>query len=163
MNTLLLVASTIAGAIMATIMIFVRKKASERPASVKKIIIPPLFMSTGALMFLFPEFRISSSQVAEALAVGVFFSIFLIITSKFEVRDGKIYLKPSKFFIGVLAGLLLLRVTIKLIIGQSISFGETSGMFFVLAFGMIVSWRVAMLYKYMKLEKEMDTTKAPLS
>ncbi|SDJ00007.1 CcdC family protein [Salimicrobium halophilum] len=162
MNTFLLVGSTFVGAMMATVMIFVRKKASERPASVKKIIVPPLFMSTGAFMFIFPIFRISFSQVLEALAVGIVFSVFLIVTSNFEVKGGSIYLKPSKLFIGVLAGLLLLRITFKLIIGQTISFGETSGMFFVLAFGMIISWRLAMLYKYVKLEKEMETTKAPL-
>ncbi|SIS37365.1 CcdC family protein [Salimicrobium flavidum] len=162
MNTFLLIVSTFVGAVMAVVMIFVRKKASERPASIKKIILPPLFMSSGALMFVFPMFRISASQVVEAFAVGVLFSVFLIFTSRFEVWEGRIYLTPSKLFIGVLMGLLAFRIVFKLIIGQVISFGETSGMFFVLAFGMIISWRLAMLYKYIKLEKSMETTKAPL-
>ncbi|PBB04599.1 MULTISPECIES: CcdC family protein [Salimicrobium] len=162
MNTFLLIASTIVGAFMAVTMIFVRKKVAERPASIKKIVLPPLFMSSGALMFLFPVFRISLSQVLEALSVGVVFSVFLILTSRFETRGGEIYLKPSRLFIGVLFGLLAFRVVFKLIIGQTISFGETSGMFFVLAFGMIVSWRIAMLYKYLRIQKSLETTKAPL-
>ncbi|TGB04661.1 CcdC family protein [Halobacillus salinus] len=148
-----LIASSIVGAIMATGMIFIRLRAAKKPASVKKIILPPLFMSTGALMFVVPVFRVSFSQVLEALAVGVIFSIFLIRTSRFEVRDGDIYLKPSKAFIGILFGLLGLRIVLKLVIGQTISFGETSGMFFLLAFGMILSWRLAMLKEYIRLEK----------
>ncbi|RWZ60393.1 cytochrome c biogenesis protein CcdC [Halobacillus fulvus] len=150
------IASTVAAACMAVGMIFVRMRAAKKPASVKKIILPPMFMSTGALMFVFPVFRVGWSQVAEALLVGIIFSIFLIRTSKFEVREGDIYLKPSKAFVGILFGLLALRIVLKLIIGQSISFGETSGMFFLLAFGMIVTWRLAMLKEYLKLEKSMN-------
>ncbi|MCA0969035.1 cytochrome c biogenesis protein CcdC [Halobacillus litoralis] len=152
------IASTVMAAIMATGMIFVRLRAARKPASVKKIILPPLFMSTGALMFLFPMFRVSFTQVLEAMAVGAVFSIFLIRTSKFEVREGSIYLKPSKAFIGILFGLLVLRIILKLVIGQTISFGETSGMFFLLALGMILTWRIAMLRQYIRLEKSITNT-----
>ncbi len=151
-SPLFLILSTIVAAIMASTMIFVRMKASEKPASVKKIILPPLFMSTGALMFIFPMFRVSFGDVVEALTVGVIFSVFLIKFSKFEIRDNDIYLIPSKSFVFILLGLLLLRIIIKLIIGSKISFGETSGMFFLLGFGMIFTWRIAMLYKFMKLK-----------
>lgn len=151
-----LAASTIVATFMAITMLFIRLKASKKPASVKKIILPPLFMSTGALMFLFPVFRVDMLQVLEAVLIGIVFSIFLIKTSKFEIRDHNIYLIPSKAFIFILFGLLLVRIVSKLVIGATISFGETSGMFFLLAFGMIVSWRLAMLYKFKKLEKELE-------
>jgi membrane protein CcdC involved in cytochrome C biogenesis len=154
-----LIASTIIAAGMATGMIFVRLRAAKQPASVKKIILPPFFMSTGALMFVFPMFRVQWSQVLEALLIGIIFSIFLIRTSKFEVRDEEIYLTPSKAFIFVLFGLLILRVVFKLIIGQHVSFGETSGMFFLLAFGMIITWRLAMLRQYLHLEKNIKLKK----
>ncbi|ARI77410.1 CcdC family protein [Halobacillus mangrovi] len=154
-----LIASTIVAAGMATAMIFVRLRAAKRPASVKKIILPPLFMSTGALMFVFPVFRVEWTQVLEALVVGALFSVFLIRTSKLEVREGDIYLKPSKAFIFILFGLLVLRIVLKLVIGQTVSFGETSGMFFLLAFGMILTWRLAMLKQYLRLEKTLDTKK----
>jgi len=152
----LVVASTIVAVFMAVTMIFVRMRAARKPASVKKIILPPLFMSTGAFMFLAPEFRVGWQQVLEAMVVGVFFSIFLIKTSKFEIKGEHIYLKPSKAFVLILVGLLIVRTGIKLIIGSRVSFGETSGMFFLLAFGMILSWRLAMLYKYKKLEKQLN-------
>lgn len=154
-----LIASTIIGAGMATGMIFVRLRAAKQPASVKKIILPPFFMSTGALMFVFPIFRVQGSQVLEALLIGIIFSIFLIKTSKFEVRDGEIYLTPSKAFVFILISLLILRVVFKIIIGQDVSFGETSGMFFLLAFGMIITWRLAMLRQYLQLEKNIETKK----
>lgn len=151
----LLIASTAVAAFMAVTMIFVRLKAAEKPASIKKIILPPLFMSTGLLMFLLPEFRVNGIQVLEAICVGMFFSIFLIKTSKFEIRKRNIYLIPSRSFAIILFGLLFFRIIIKLVIGSNVSFGETSGMFFLLALGMIVTWRLSMLYKYIRLEKEL--------
>src|SRR5699024_8347901 len=126
---------------MATTMILVRMRASEKPASIKKIILPPLFMSTGALMFLFPMFRLQFSDVLEALLVFILFSLYLIKFSIFEIKNNEIYLIPSKAFIFILFGLLILRIIIKLIIGSNISFGETSGMFFFLGFGMIFTCR----------------------
>lgn len=157
------VASTVVAMFMAITMIFYRLKVAEKPASVKKIILPPLFMSTGALMFLFPIFQVSWLQAIEALAVGMFFSIFLIKTSKFEIRNQNIYLIPSKAFAFILFGLLGIRIIAKLILNSQISLGETSGMFFLLAFGMIATWRLAMLYKFKKLETkfENDIKKAP--
>ncbi|WP_077326448.1 CcdC family protein [Virgibacillus siamensis] len=151
-----IIASTVVAAFMAITMIFVRLKAAKKPASVKKIILPPLFMSTGALMFVFPEFRVGWYQVLEAFSVGIIFSVFLIKTSKFEIRDNDIYLIPSKSFVFILFGLLAIRIIMKLMIGGTISLGETSGMFFLLAFGMILTWRLAMLYKYKKLEKQLQ-------
>ncbi|MFB4475451.1 CcdC protein domain-containing protein, partial [Oceanobacillus caeni] len=43
-----LISSTIVFAGMAVFMIFIRLKAAKRPASIKKIILPPIMMSTGA-------------------------------------------------------------------------------------------------------------------
>ncbi|MFG6148814.1 CcdC family protein [Halobacillus sp. B23F22_1] len=152
-----IISSSIMAAAMAVVMIFVRLRAAKRPASVKKIILPPFMMSTGALMFLFPMFRVEWTQVLEAVFIGAVFSIFLIRSSKFEVREGNIYLKPSRAFVFILFGLLILRIVLKIIIGSSISFGETSGMFFLLALGMILTWRIAMLKQFLRLEKTLPS------
>lgn len=151
-----LVASTVVAAFMAGAMIVMRLKAAKKPASIKKIILPPLFMSTGALMFIFPVFQVSWIQVLEAVVVGIICSFFLIKSSNFEIRDQDIYLIPSKAFAFILVGLLLFRIIFKLAVGSTISLGETSGMFFILAFGMIVTWRLSMLYKFVQLEKNMN-------
>lgn len=155
------IASMVVAVFMATLMIFVRMKMAKRPATVKKIILPPLFMSTGALMFIFPVFQITWLQVAEAFAVGIIFSIILIKISKFEIRENEIYLNPSKAFPFILFGLLAARLLLKLVVGAHISLGETSGMFFILAFGMILTWRLAMLYQFTQLKRKLEITEAP--
>lgn len=150
-----IIVSTIVAAIMATTMIFVRAKAAKRPATVKKIILPPLFMSTGALMFVFPTFHVTIYQVLESVGVGMICSIFLIRTSNFEIQGRDIYLIPSKAFIIIISSLLIIRIGVKLIIGQVIAFGELSGMFYLLALGMIGTWRIAMLVKFKKIERSL--------
>lgn len=149
------VITTIFGICMAIIAIIIRIRSTKKPASIKKIILPPIFMSTGFLMFMYEPARISYIQAAEAFAVGMIFSILLIKTSKFEIKNNDIYLKQSKVFIFVLFGLLLLRVSIKIIFGHTIEVFELAGMFFVLAYGMIIPWRVAMLISYKKMEKDL--------
>lgn len=160
---MMIILSSIFAVIMALIVMVVRVKSSEKPATSKKIILPPIFMSTGALMFLFPMFQVTVFEFWEAFAMGLFFSIFLIITSKFEVRDNQIYLKRSKAFIFILLGLLVLRIAIKTIMSSSVDYGALSGMFWILAFGMIVPWRVAMYISYRKLYNKLHSSNIQLN
>ncbi|WP_374723019.1 CcdC family protein [Peribacillus tepidiphilus] len=148
--------STAFGIIMALIVLTIRMKASKKPVSAKKIILPPIFMSTGALMFIHPMFRVTPLEIVEALSVGLLFSILLIKTSNFEIRGEQIYLKRSKAFAFILIGLLIVRIVAKLILSSSIDVGELSGMFWILAFGMIVPWRIAMYLQYKKLCNEIN-------
>ncbi|KIL45039.1 CcdC family protein [Jeotgalibacillus soli] len=143
--------TTIAAIFMGTAVLIVRMKAAKRPVTAKKIILPPIFMSTGALMFIFPYFHVTYLEVIEALAVGMLFSLILIKTSKFEVRGDDIFMKPSKAFPFILIGLLVIRVIMKLMLSSTIEVGQLSGMFWILAFGMIVPWRVAMYMQYRRL------------
>ncbi|WP_102271352.1 CcdC family protein [Cytobacillus massiliigabonensis] len=140
---------------MAIFAMFIRMKAAKKPATAKKIILPPIFMSTGALMFIFPYFRVTPLEIAEAVIVGMLFSILLIKTSKFEIRDKDIYLKRSKAFLYILIGLLVVRMAGKLILSSTIDYGQLSGMFWILAFGMIVPWRIAMYINFKKLQQEL--------
>ena len=130
MNIVLL--SSIVAVCMAVGAMFIRLKAAKKPATLKKIILPPFFMSTGALMFVFPEFRLTPAEMLEAIGVGLFFSIFLIKTSKFEIRGQEIYLKRSKAFVFILIGLLVVRIVFKTYLSQSLDLGQLSGMFFLL-------------------------------
>ena len=138
---------------MGTMAAIVRSKAAKRPVSVKTIILPPIFMSTGALMFIFEEFRVAPLQIVEAIGIGMLFSIILIRTTNFEIRDKEIFIKRSKAFVYILFGLLIIRLIGKLLLSNTIDIGEIGGMFWILAFGMIVPWRIAMLVKYKKLQK----------
>jgi membrane protein CcdC involved in cytochrome C biogenesis len=150
----MMIASSIVAIFMGFLVLFIRMKAQKKPVSGKKIILPPLFMSTGALMFIFPFFRVTLGELLEALTVGMLFSILLIKTSKFEIRNNDIYLKRSKAFAFILIGLLIIRIVAKSILSTTIDYGALSGMFWILAFGMIVPWRIAMYIQYRKLYQE---------
>jgi len=147
----LLIGSTIMAVFMGTFVLVMRLKAQKRPVTAKKIIIPPLAMSTGALMFIFEEFRVTPIEILEAASLGAIFSIVLIKTSKFEWKENDIYLKASKAFPFILIGLLVFRIILKLVLANTVDVGELAGMFFILAFSMLVPWRIAMLVQYKKL------------
>lgn len=89
-----------------------------------------------------------------AFLIGTFFSMFLIKTSKFELQDNKVYLKRSKAFALILIGLLAIRTIMKLMLEQSVSLPQTASFFFILAFGMILPWRVTMYVTYRKLVRQ---------
>jgi membrane protein CcdC involved in cytochrome C biogenesis len=151
----MVVVSSIGAIGMAMLAMFVRMKAAKKPATLKKIILPPVFMSTGALMFVVPMFRVTFLELVEAVAVGLVFSLLLIKTSKFEIRENEIYLQRSRAFVFILFGLLILRIILKLILSSSIDYGELSGMFFILAFSMIVPWRIAMFLQFRSFQKKL--------
>lgn len=151
--------SVLIGILMATSIIIVRLKAAKKPTNAAKIILPPIFMSTGFAMFFAPEMRVPFSEAAIAFIVGGLFSIFLIKTSTFEVRGQHVYLKRSKAFIFILVGLLIIRTLIKIFLEKSvtISIPETSALFFILAFGMILPWRVAMYVMYKRMLRRISS------
>lgn len=152
----MLVASSVLAVVMGMIAIFIRMKAAKKPTSANKIMLPPLFMSTGAFMFVIPEFRVTFTELLEAVIVGMLFSILLIKTSNFEIRDDNIYLKRSKAFPIILISLLIIRIIGKVALSSTIDLGQLSGMFFVLAFSMIVPWRIAMYRQYRRLRAELS-------
>nr|WP_188697361.1 cytochrome c biogenesis protein CcdC [Pullulanibacillus camelliae] len=158
MPLLVEIISLLIGILFATSIIIVRLKAANQPTNSRKILLPPLFMSTGFLMFIAPQVRVSVVELLEAFLVGVIFSILLVKTSKFSVHDGDIYLKRSKAFIFILVGLLLVRTILKIVLEKdmNIDIGQTAGLFFTLAFGMILPWRIAMYVMYKRLEKQIN-------
>jgi membrane protein CcdC involved in cytochrome C biogenesis len=157
----LVIVTSIGAIFMAIFAMFIRMKAAKKPASAKKILLPPLFMSTGSLMYIFPEFRLTSIEIIESIMIGMLFSILLIKTSKFEVKGEEIYLKRSRAFIIILIGLLVIRIVAKWILSTTIDFGELSGMFFLLAFSMILPWRIAMYRDFKKLYLKINPSTGP--
>ncbi|MCU5745585.1 DUF1453 family protein [Staphylococcus sp. SQ8-PEA] len=139
--------------LMGIAVIIIRMKAQKYPVNEKKIILPPFFMATGALMYVVPYFRLTGLEILESIILGVLFSSVLIWTSKFEVQGSEVYMKRSKAFPIILIGLLVIRTVIKIFVSNTIEPGQLAGMFFLLAFSMIVPWRLAMLYKYKKLKR----------
>ncbi|WP_425388479.1 CcdC family protein [Domibacillus robiginosus] len=156
-------ASSVAAVVMGLGALFIRMKAAKKPTSARKIILPPLFMSTGALMFLFPMFRVTPLELLEAAAVGCVFSLLLMKTSNFEIRGQDIYLKRSKAFPVILMTLLVIRIIGKLVLSASIDVGQLGGMFFILAFAMILPWRLVMYKKYHTLKQQLPSQPMPIT
>ncbi|MBK3495214.1 cytochrome c biogenesis protein CcdC [Viridibacillus sp. YIM B01967] len=151
----MVIGSTVAVIFMGIMAMIVRARSAKKPANARKIIIPPIAMSSGALMFCFEYFRVPWTQVLEAVVVGLIFSTVLIATSKFHIVENDIFLKPSKAFFFILMGLLIVRTVAKVCLSGSFHLGELGGMFWILAFSMIVPWRIAMLVRYKKLERQL--------
>ncbi|MDO5374859.1 MAG: DUF1453 family protein [Staphylococcus rostri] len=149
-----LVFSIIVAFVMGAAVIVVRMKAQQYPVNAKKIILPPVFMSTGALMYVVPYFRLTNAEIIESIVIGMLFSTVLMLTSHFEIKGNDIYLKKSKAFPIVLVSLLVIRTILKVFLGSSIDAGELAGMFFLLAFSMLLPWRLAMLWRYQQLKKQ---------
>lgn len=159
-----IIVSSAFAVIMTIIVMIIRIKSAGKPASSAKIILPPLFMSTGGLMFIFPVFRVSPAQIAEAVLAGLIFSLLLIKTTKLEIRENEIFLKRSNTFLIVLAVLVVIRLFAKLVLSKSVDPGELGGMFWILAFSMLVPWRIMMYRKFRRLRLELQKTgKLPVS
>lgn len=151
-NTLFVIFSILA-IFMGIGVIIWRNNETKTPLYLKKIIIPPIMMSTGALMFVFPYFRLAETQILEAIGVGLVFSTLLLFTTKYERKGEELFVKPSKLFPIILVGLLVIRTAMKQVMSVNTTPGEIGGMFFLLAFTMIVIWRSSMLINYMKFKK----------
>ncbi|GAA4855299.1 CcdC family protein [Paenibacillus vulneris] len=144
---------TIGAAMAACMAMLFRMRASNKAVNPKKLLIPPIAMSTGFLMFAAPMTRIPLSWAMGAFLVGaLIFSYPLIRSSQMEVRDGEVYLKRSKVFIFILAGLLVIRILLRQIIEQYVTLPQTGAIFFLLAFGMLLPWRLAMYFQFRKLQ-----------
>lgn len=151
--------SVFIAALMSLAVIVVRMKAQNYPTNTRKIILPPFFMATGALMYVVPYFRLTGAEMIESIIVGIIFSSLLIFTSNFEIKGSEIYMKRSKLFPVILISLLIIRTVGKFVLSDSIDPGQLAGMFFLLAFSMIVPWRIAMYFKYKKLRNQISVVK----
>lgn len=120
----------------------------------RTILIPPLGMSTGFSMFVYPPTRIPLLWGLSAFLIGAALLAYPMIKTSRLVREGDvIFLKRSRAFLGILLGLVAVRFAAREWIGQYISPIQTGSIFFVLAFGMIVRWRALMYLEYRKLQE----------
>lgn len=154
----LVVASIVVSLLMVVIVNLVRVKNTKKPAVAKMIILPPFFMATGGSMFILPMFRPTLLELISSVVMGMLFSVILIKTSKFEVRDNQIYLRRSKLFLVALISLVALRMIGKIILAEAIQIdpAQMTGIFFILAFSMILPWRISMYIGFKRLERQLQ-------
>jgi membrane protein CcdC involved in cytochrome C biogenesis len=128
---------------------------TRRPVTARKIIIPPLAMSTGFGMFVAPQMRIPVTWGLGAFLVGALvLAVPLARTSTLERVGDQVLMRRSKGFILILLALLALRIALHDYVGHLISPTQTAALFFILAFGMILRWRVGMYFRFRELRGE---------
>jgi membrane protein CcdC involved in cytochrome C biogenesis len=129
-----------------------RVRETKTPVTAPKILIPPLAMSTGFLMFVAPPMRVPWTWGACAFLAGaLFFAYPLVRTSELTRVGDVVMLRRSKAFLWILLGLFAVRLVLRTYLDDLISPMQSAAVFFVLAFGMILPWRVSMYRRYREL------------
>lgn len=132
-----------------------RFRETRTPVTVRKIVIPPLGMSTGFFMFVRPEVRIPWLLALGAFVIGALvLSIPLDRSSSLERQGDVVMMRRSNWFLLILLGLLAVRLLLHDYVGHLLPPLQTGALFFVLAFGMILRWRVGMYFRYRRLLAE---------
>jgi membrane protein CcdC involved in cytochrome C biogenesis len=139
-----------------------RLRETSRPITARKILIPPLGMSTGLFMFVAPQTRIPWSWAAIALACGaLLFTYPLHRSSRLERVGEEIRLQRSRAFLWILLGLVAVRIVARAYVEQHVDLLQTGSLFFLVALGMIVPWRVLMYREYRRLTATSATPESP--
>lgn len=138
-----------------------RVREGRTPVSISKIIMPPLGMATGFTMFVLPSFRIPCSWAAAAFAIGSLVLAYpLLRTSRLAQQGDSVIMQRSSAFFVMILLLAAVRILARSYFDTFLSAKQTAGLFFVLAFGMIVRWRTQMLTEYYRLIKTSPPTRA---
>lgn len=129
-----------------------RIREGSRQVTLKTIVFPPLGMATGFSMFVVSGFRVPLAWALGAFLIGaVVLSYPLIRTSRLVLERDTVMMHRSKVFFMVVLILFAVRYLARDYVGKIISVQQTAGLFFILAFGMIVAWRTAMFFEYKRL------------
>ena len=152
----LILASTLVGATAVTLW---RMRESRRPLSIPKIVMPPIGMSTGSAMFLYPPTRVPLSWAIVAMLLGWFvFSYPLIRTTKLKAEPDGIFMERSRLFLWILIGLVAVRLALRSYVEEFISPIQTGSVFYLLALGMVAHWRIDLLGKFKALQTQTGNT-----
>ncbi|HEX4936998.1 MAG TPA: cytochrome c biogenesis protein CcdC [Gemmatimonadaceae bacterium] len=132
-----------------------RVRETRVPVTTNAIVIPPLAMSSGFLIFAMPMARVPWTWAIATFLLGfLVLSYPLTNSTKLEPRDGVIYMQRSRAFLAILLALLAIRLALHDYIGHLVSPLQTASLFFLLAFGMIARWRWTMLRQFRALQRD---------
>ena len=129
-----------------------RIREGQTAVTVRKIVIPPLGMATGFCMFIVPAFRLPWMWALGAFLVGALVLAYpLILTSRLKMVGDDVMMHRSAAFFVVVVALAAVRYYARGYFDKLISLEQTAALFFVLAFGMILRWRMSMYFEYRRL------------
>jgi len=146
------VLSLVSSIVGAAVVMLWRVSETRSPISARKILIPPMGMATGFAMFLVPVFRVPWTWAVDAFLLGALVFAYPLLRTSRLVRDGDhVMLQRSNAFLAVLLVLAGVRIGARGYFDQILSVQQTAGLFFILAFGMILRWRTRMFRQYRAL------------
>jgi len=149
----LLPGMSITSAVLGFLVIMAWRIQEGRSAvTVRKIVIPPLGMATGFCMFVVPQFRVPWMWALGAFVIGALILAYpLVRTSRLALVGDTVMMHRSAAFFVVVVVLALVRFLARGYIDRFITLEQTAGLFFVLAFGMILRWRMSMFFEYRRI------------
>jgi len=149
----LLPGMSITSAVLGFLVIMAWRIQEGRSAvTVRKIVIPPLGMATGFCMFVVPQFRVPWMWALGAFVIGALILAYpLVRTSRLALVGDTVMMHRSAAFFVVVVVLALVRFLARGYIDRYITLEQTAGLFFVLAFGMILRWRMSMFFEYRRI------------
>ena len=129
-----------------------RVREGRTAVTIRKIVIPPLGMATGFCMFVVPQFRVPWMWALGAFVIGALILAYpLVRTSRLALVGDTVMMHRSAAFFVVVVVLALVRFLARGYIDRFITLEQTAGLFFVLAFGMILRWRMSMYFEYRRI------------
>lgn len=136
----------------AIVVIMWRLREARSAVSLRKIIIPPLGMATGFSMFVDSAFRVPWAWAASAFLIGAAVLAWpLLLTTRLERQGETVRMRRSSAFLAVILVLAAIRILARGYFDKILTPQQTAGIFFILAFGMIVIWRAKMLMDFRRL------------
>jgi membrane protein CcdC involved in cytochrome C biogenesis len=156
----LLPGMSITSAVLGFLVIMAWRIQEGRSAvTIRKIVIPPLGMATGFCMFVVPQFRVPWMWALDAFVIGALVLAYpLVRTSRLALVGDTVMMHRSAAFFVVVVVLALVRFLARGYIDRFISLEQTAGLSFVLAFGMILRWRMSMYFEYRRITGALSTS-----
>jgi membrane protein CcdC involved in cytochrome C biogenesis len=140
-----------------------RVREGRTAVTARKLLIPPMGMATGFSMFFVPAFRFPLTWAIGAFLIGAIVLAWpLLATSSLRREGDAIMMKRSGAFFAVVIVLAAVRYFARGYFEAYLSLEQTGGLFFVLAFGMIVRWRLSLYLSYRALTSEPSLSDSPL-
>jgi membrane protein CcdC involved in cytochrome C biogenesis len=136
----------------AVVVMFWRVQETRTAVTAKKILIPPMGMATGFCMFIAPPFRVPWTWGLAAFLAGALVLAYpLLRTSRLVMVGEAVMSQRSKAFLAVIIVLAGIRVAARGYLDTVLTLQQSAGLFFILAFGMILRWRTEMFLQYRAL------------
>jgi membrane protein CcdC involved in cytochrome C biogenesis len=140
-----------------------RVREGRTAVTARKLLIPPMGMATGFCMFFVPLFRFPLTWAIGAFLTGAILLAWPLLATSGLRREGNvIMMKRSGAFFAVIVVLAAIRYFARAYFDAYLTLEQTGGLFFVLAFGMILRWRASLYFTYRALTSSEPPLNSPL-